>query len=85
MVYLIYLLKINPKVKSYFLLCRRSRRTRLEWHVLGGVGMILRVRLKVLKKKKPDEYKLAERYFKFLGQRTKIKTLNDRKKFAFKI
>ena len=49
------------------------------------VGMILRVRLKVLKKKKPDEYKLAERYFKFLGQRTKIKTLNDRKKFAFKI
>ena len=49
------------------------------------VGMILRVRLKVLKKKKPEEYKLAERYFKFLGKRTKIKTLNDRKKFAFKI
>ena len=49
------------------------------------IGMILRVRLKVLKKKKPEEYKLAERYFKFLGKRTKIKTLNDRKKFAFKI
>ena len=49
------------------------------------VGMILRVRLKVLKKKKPDEYKLAERYFKFLGQRTKLKTFNERKKFAFKI
>ena len=48
------------------------------------IGMILRVRLKVLKKKKPEEYKLAERYFKFLGQRTKIKTLNDRKKFTFK-
>lgn len=48
------------------------------------VGMILRVRLKVLKKKKPEEYKLAERYFKFLGQRTKLKTFNERKKFAFK-
>ena len=49
------------------------------------VGMILRVRLKYLKKKKPEEYKLAERYFKFLGQRTKLKTFNERKKFAFKI
>ena len=49
------------------------------------VGMILRVRLKVLKKKKPEEYKLAERYFKFLGQRTKLKTFNERKKFTFKI
>jgi uncharacterized protein (DUF2237 family) len=49
------------------------------------VCMILRVRLKVLKKKKPEEYKLAERYFKFLGQRTKLKTFNERKKFTFKI
>ena len=49
------------------------------------VGMILRVRLKYLKKKKPEEYKLAERYFKFLGQRTKLKTFNERKKFTFKI
>lgn len=48
------------------------------------VGMILRVRLKYLKDKKPKEYKLAERYFKFLGQRTKLKTFNERKKFAFK-
>ena len=48
------------------------------------VGMILRVRLKVLKKKKPNEYKLAERYFKFLGQRTKLKTLKERKKLTFK-
>ena len=48
------------------------------------VGMIMRVRLKVLKKKKPNEYKLAERYFKFLGQRTKLKTFKERKKYAFK-
>ena len=47
--------------------------------------MILRVRLKVLKKKEPEEHKLAEIYFKFLGQRTKLKTFNERKKFAFKI
>ena len=48
------------------------------------VGMILRVRLKVLRKKKPKEYKLAEKYFKFLGERTKLKTFNERKKFTFK-
>ena len=48
------------------------------------VGMIMRVRLKVLKKKKPNEYKLAERYFKFLGQRTKLKSFKERKNYAFK-
>ena len=35
--------------------------------------MILYVRLKVLKNKKPKEFKLAERYFKHLGKRSKIK------------
>lgn len=34
------------------------------------VGMILKVRLEVLKDKKPKEYELAERYFTFLGKRT---------------
>jgi hypothetical protein len=34
------------------------------------VGMIMRVRLGVLQKKKPSEYALANRYFKFLGART---------------
>lgn len=48
------------------------------------VGMILRVRLNVLKDKKPKEYKLAERYFQHLGKRTKIKNEKDRKKFHFK-
>ena len=47
--------------------------------------MIMYVRLKVLKKKKPKEFKLSEKYFKFLGQRTKIKDENDRKKLTFKI
>ena len=48
------------------------------------VGMIMYVRLKVLKDKKPKEFKLSEKYFKFLGQRTKIKGEKERKKFKFK-
>ena len=46
--------------------------------------MIMYVRLKVLKKKKPKEFKLSEKYFKFLGKRTKIKNEGDRKSFVFK-
>lgn len=48
------------------------------------VGMIMYVRLKVLKNKKPKEYNLAKKYFKFLGERTKIKNDLERKKFNFK-
>jgi hypothetical protein len=48
------------------------------------VGMIMKVRLEVLKDKKPQEYKLSEKYFKFLGERTKLNS-NDRYKFNFKI
>jgi len=49
------------------------------------VGMIMKVRLEVLRSKKPKQYKLAERYFKHLGKRTKIKDEKSRKKFTFKI
>jgi len=45
------------------------------------VGMILYVRLKVLKNKKPNEFKLAERYFKHLGERSKIKHQDKKKEF----
>ena len=48
------------------------------------VGMIMYVRLKVLKKRKPKEFKLSEKYFKFLGSRTKIKDEKGRKKLTFK-
>ena len=48
------------------------------------IGMIMYVRLKVLKDKKPEEYKLSERYFKFLGQRTKVKGEVERKQLKFK-
>ena len=47
------------------------------------VGMIMYVRLKVLKKQKPKEYNLSKKYFKFLGQRTKKKTFEERKKLKF--
>ena len=48
------------------------------------VGMIMKVRLEVLKYKKPEQYKLSERYFKFLGERTKLNN-NNRYKFNFKL
>ena len=48
------------------------------------VGMIMYVRLKVLKDKKSKEYKLSKRYFKFLGRRTKIKGNKERKHLKFK-
>jgi hypothetical protein len=44
------------------------------------VGMIMKVRLEVLKKKKPEQYKLAKRYFEFLGTRTK---LNEDERYDF--
>ena len=48
------------------------------------VGMIMYVRLKVLKDKKPKEFKLSQKYFKFLGKRTKLKDEKSRKKLHFK-
>ena len=46
------------------------------------VGMIMKVRLEVLKNKKPKQYALANKYFKFLGKRTKLDE-NDRYKLSF--
>jgi hypothetical protein len=36
------------------------------------VGMIMKVRLEVLKNKKPEQYNLSKKYFDFLGRRTKL-------------
>jgi hypothetical protein len=49
--------------------------------------MIMYVRLRVLKKEKPKQYKLAKKYFEFLGRRTKKKSFEERKdlKFVMKI
>jgi hypothetical protein len=46
------------------------------------VGMIMFVRLKVLKKIKPQQYALANKYFLFLGKRTKLEE-KDRYKLVF--
>jgi hypothetical protein len=46
------------------------------------VGMIMKVRLEVLKNKKPQQYRLAKKYFEFLGDRTKLND-NDRYKTKF--
>ena len=46
------------------------------------VGMIMTVRLKVLQSKKPRQYALANKYFKFLGNRTKLSE-KDRYNISF--
>ena len=48
------------------------------------VGMILMVRLKALKAKKPREYRLAKKYFDFLGKRTKIEGERGRRQAKFR-
>ena len=46
------------------------------------VGMILKVRLALLKKIKQEHYALANKYYEFLKRRTKLDE-NDRYKFLF--
>lgn len=48
------------------------------------VGMIMKVRLEVLKNKKQREYYLAKKYFHFLSERTRMNEL-DRYRATFKI
>jgi hypothetical protein len=47
------------------------------------VGMIMNVRLKVLRNRKPKQYALANKYFTFLGERTKLEE-KYRYKLSFK-
>jgi hypothetical protein len=46
------------------------------------VGMIMKVRLEVLKSKKPEQYKLSKKYLEFLSKRTKLPE-NKRYYFTF--
>lgn len=48
------------------------------------VGMILCVRLRVLKNKKPEQYELADKYFKFLKYRTSLPD-DERYKLQFRM
>ena len=52
---------------------------------ISQVAMIMMVRLKVKKDKKPKHYNLANRYFEFLKKRTKVKGEKERKKLIFNI
>jgi hypothetical protein len=47
------------------------------------VGMIMKVRLEVLKNKKPEQYQLSKKYFDFLGKRTQQKDEAIRMKMHF--
>jgi hypothetical protein len=47
------------------------------------VGMIMKVRLEVLKNKKPKQYKLSKKYFEFLGKRTHADDDAKRFKMSF--
>ena len=44
------------------------------------VGMIMKVRLELLNKKKQEHYSLANKYYHFLKRRT---TLNDKDRYTF--
>ena len=46
------------------------------------VAMIMKVRLKVLENKKPQQFNLANKYFQFLGKRTKLED-KERYKLTF--
>ncbi len=47
------------------------------------VSMIMMVRLRVIKDKKPKQYKLANLYHDFLGERTLVTNESDRKRMKF--
>jgi hypothetical protein len=47
------------------------------------VGMIMKVRLEVLKNIKPDQYNISKKYLDFLGKRTKLAN-KDRYNSVFK-
>jgi hypothetical protein len=55
---------VKDTIKKLESLYRKDKYTHKR---IWQVGMIMYVRLKVLKEKKKEEFKLAERYFKHLG------------------
>jgi len=59
------------------------KRKRYTHKRIWQVAMIMKVRLEVLKNKKPEQYKLSKKYFDFLGNRTKLDN-NHRYNAVFK-
>jgi len=69
---------VNNTIKKLEKLYKSKKYTHKR---IWQVGMIMKVRLSVLKDKKPKEYKLAKKYLKFLSNRTK---LNDKERYKLK-
>ena len=59
------------------------KNNKYEHRKVSHVSMIMYGRLKLLKDKKKKEFELAERYFEFLKERTKLSQI-QRHKFKFK-
>jgi hypothetical protein len=71
-------------VKNTIIKLEKLYKTKKYTHKrIWQVGMIMYVRLKVLKNKKPEQYALANKYFTFLGKRTKLEE-KSRYKISFK-
>ena len=87
--------KTIDDVKNTILKLERLYKNKKYSHKrIWQVGMIMKVRLEaILKNNKlfpnavniKSRFKLAQRYFKFLGFRTKKKTFKERKNMIFKI
>lgn len=76
--------KTIEDVKSTINKLERLFKTKKYSHKrIWQVGMIMYVRLRVLKKIKPKEYLLSKKYFNFLRSRTKGKTFEERKDMKF--
>jgi len=64
---------------------RLYRQKKYDHKRIKQVAMIMMVRLRVIKSKKPRQYSLAKRYHDFLGKRTKASGFNERKKLKFNL
>ena len=83
-------------VKNTIKKLERLYKTRKFSHKrIWQVGMIMKVRLEAMKKHKKDKfpnaknvskrYNLANKYFKFLGKRTRKNSFKERKSMRFKL
>lgn len=86
---------VNDVKKTIRKLERLYKNKKYTHKRIWQVGMIMKVRLEAIRKHKKTRYKnaknvgkrfrLANKYFKFLGKRTKRKTFKARKNMTFKI
>ena len=66
---------VNNTIKKLERLYKNKKYTHKR---IWQVGMIMKVRLEVLKNKKPEQYNLAKKYFNFLKKRTNQKDIEAR-------